>query len=201
MVQVALKVTQAFFDRQAVLDRIGPARARALSKAGAFIQRRAKSSMRARQQPSPPGTPPSVHRGTLRRLLFFSYDDRTQSVVVGPTPLAFVGVVPAALEYGGETRRKNPKRRVRRIGRMGEIAVDGEARGGKHSHRDEATGRLVRFAPIKTAEQARRANRLNAALYGDLWLAGAPVAARPFMRPALAAEMPNFPDLFADSIK
>jgi len=205
MVQVALKVTQAFFDRKAVIDKIGPARARALAKAGAFIQRRAKSSMRERKQPSPPGQPPSVHKGALRRLLFFSYDDRAQSVVVGPVPLNFIGVVPPALEYGGQTRRKNQLRRIRRVGTRGEIELDApparRVRQQWNRKRDQATGRWVRYTHIATAEQARRANRLNAALYGDMWIAGAPVAERPYMRPALAAEMPHFPNLFADSIK
>ncbi len=63
-----------FFDRRAVIDAVGRANVKVLSHAGAFIQRRAKSSIRKRKRASRPGEPPSSHVGTLRNLIYFGFD-------------------------------------------------------------------------------------------------------------------------------
>lgn len=52
-----------FFDRKAVLAAVDKATLRVLSKFGAFVRRRAKSSIRKRKKASPPGQPPSSHSG------------------------------------------------------------------------------------------------------------------------------------------
>lgn len=57
---------------------------RALSKFGAFVRTRAKSSIRKRKKISQPGQPPSSHTGKLKKLIFFGYDREKKSVVVGP---------------------------------------------------------------------------------------------------------------------
>lgn len=112
-----------FFNRKAVLDAVGRAEAAVLSKAGAFVRTRAKSSLRYRKAPSAPGQPPSAHRtmsrtktnrktgvtkvqgvSPLREFLFFAYDRTTRSVVVGPVRLGGkLGNAPAALEKGGDS--------------------------------------------------------------------------------------------------
>jgi len=75
-----------------------------LSKFGAFVRRGAKSSIRNRKATSAPGSPPSSHVGTLKRLIFFAYDPGRKSVVIGPTPFnTSEGVAPPLLEYGGTT--------------------------------------------------------------------------------------------------
>lgn len=101
-------IRQTFFDAPAVLKATDRKRRAGLSKMGAFVRRRAKSSIRKRKKVSLPGQPPSSHVGTLKNLIFFSYDARTDSVVVGPVPFG-PGVAPKALEYGG------PSVRARRI--------------------------------------------------------------------------------------
>jgi hypothetical protein len=101
---VTLKVKEQFFDRKAVTDRVEPARASALSRAGAFIRRRAQSLMRRRKAVSGAGDPPSVHAGQLHDLIFFAYDPAAQSVVAGPVRFRD-GTAPALLEFGGEITR------------------------------------------------------------------------------------------------
>jgi hypothetical protein len=98
---------QAFFDTEAVMNAMDRSVQRSLSRVGAFLRTRMRSSIRKRKQVSQPGAPPSDHGGALKRLLFFAYDSRVRSVVVGP--VLFSGgkssgqepPAPEALEYGG----------------------------------------------------------------------------------------------------
>lgn len=191
--------TEMFFDREAVVEAVGRAGAKALSKAGAFIQRRAKSSIRKRKRASCPGEPPSSHVATLRNRIYFNYDPPTRSVVVGPTPLGGVGVVPPVLEYGGSVpRRRNPRRHRRALGGDGEIRTDGPSSRTTKKNRD---GKLVTYAKLQTPAQVDRANRLNEELYGPEFINEGRIAARPYMGPALQQEMPNLPALWAGSVK
>lgn len=106
---ISLKIKafqQGFFDRKAVLDVVDRATVRALSRFGAFVRTRARTSMRKRKKVSPPGTPPSVHTGLLKKFLFFAYDPERASVVIGPARLNST-IDPAslpALEYGGTAK-------------------------------------------------------------------------------------------------
>jgi len=94
----------AFFDSLAVLKRLDKGKKKCLSKMGAFVRQRARSSIRSRRAVSAPGSPPSSHEGSMRRLLFFAYDESTGSVVVGPVPFRR-GTAPGLLEYGGTSTR------------------------------------------------------------------------------------------------
>lgn len=102
---ITMKIKDMFFDRAAVIDRVGVARVKVLSKIGAFVRRRARSSMRRRKKASAPGKPPSVHAGQLKDMLYFGYDPGTESVVVGPVRFA-KGEAPALNEYGGQAQRR-----------------------------------------------------------------------------------------------
>jgi len=109
-----------FFDRKKVIRAADAAERRNLSKAGAFIRTTAKQSIRRRKGASPPGSPPSSHTGLLKRFIFFGYDRRRRTVVVGPMKLnRKVGNAPEALEHGGTSvvveglRRRRRRRRVR----------------------------------------------------------------------------------------
>ncbi len=94
-----------FFDRPNVIKRIKDGTKSTMSKAGAFIRQRAKSSIRPRKRIAKPGEPPSSHEGTLKRLIFFGYDSSTDSVVIGPK-LSKGGkpTIPHLLEFGGSTK-------------------------------------------------------------------------------------------------
>lgn len=90
-----------FFDRPKVQRAIDRANRRNLSRAGAFVRQRMKTSILKSKQVARPGEPPSSHSGELRRFLFFAYDFSTRSVVVGPEKIGKKGNVPALLEQGG----------------------------------------------------------------------------------------------------
>lgn len=101
-----------FFDKPAVQKAAGKSSKKALSKAGAFIRTTAKRSIRKRKKISKPGFPPSSHSGELKRLIYFSYDMKNDSVVIGP--LLFKSgdqpTVPNVLEFGGIKKYKGKKR-------------------------------------------------------------------------------------------
>ena len=105
---IEMRVKHLFFDRPKVKRAVDRAQRRALSKAGAFIRQRARTSMRKRRGSAPPGQPPHAHEGSLRRLLLFGYDRASDSVVVGPVGFRRGGA-PSTLEFGGRatvTRRR-----------------------------------------------------------------------------------------------
>lgn len=118
---------RSFFDAEAVLKRLDKAERKQLSKLGAFIRQRWRTSLRYRQDPAPAGAPPSVHRSTLRtktnrrtgvakrqavsperEFIFFAFEAESRSVIVGPaktnqTPPKGIGgqTVTEVIEYGG----------------------------------------------------------------------------------------------------
>jgi hypothetical protein len=120
---IGFEKKQFFFDRQIVIDAVGRAGAKNLSKAGSFIQRSARSSLRRRKKVSPPGEPPSVHtkdRVATLKNIWFVFEPRQRSVVVGPLKLngsrlegSNRSTVPALHELGGfavVTSRKQKRR-------------------------------------------------------------------------------------------
>lgn len=110
-----VKVKQLFLDRPAIARYVDRKTLRVFKRFGAFVRLVAQRSMRRRKTASPPGQPPSVHKGQLRKFIFFSLDERRKSVVIGPTLLRPDSPVPALHEHSG-TRRygarvaKYPKR-------------------------------------------------------------------------------------------
>jgi hypothetical protein len=109
-----------FFDRAKVVRATDRASRRVLSRFGAFVRQRAKSSIRSRKgkTTSQPGSPPRSHTGLLKRFILFGYDPRKQSVVIGPAPLPSTrGKASELLEYGGTTtlrdQRSGRRRRAR----------------------------------------------------------------------------------------
>ena len=104
---VAIK--KLFFDRKAVTDKLDPAERKALSKFGAYVRTRSRSSIRSRKKTSAPGQPPSSHVGTLKRLIFFGYDASAKSVVVGPVLGGNSPEAPRVLEEGGPEKLRSGK--------------------------------------------------------------------------------------------
>jgi hypothetical protein len=133
-VGVEFKQKRMFFDRPYVAAQIGKANAAALSRHGAFVQRRARSSLRRRKRVSRPGEPPSVHStsdiATLKNI-WFAYEPAKQSVVIGPLRLNLhsalwdgggrtltTGAVPGILEHGGRVgirKMKMPNGKFERV--------------------------------------------------------------------------------------
>lgn len=162
---------QFFFDRPAVVKAMGRATTTALNRFGGYVRSVARRSMRRRKNGhSQPGQPPFAKSGELRDLLFYAYDPKTRSVVVGP--LGFrtrSGLpVPALHEFGGtRTGRKgetmdvkNPVGRDPKTGRF-------YSRG---FYRVSVEGKVLKFPP------------------------------RPFMNPALKASIPRFALMFKGTV-
>lgn len=135
-----------FFDKAAVQNAIGKKAANALSRFGAFTMKRAQTSIRAvgkrakkaaaksggRVPISAPGEPPVGHTGALRKNIFFAYDGKKKSVVIGPVLLnGSDGTVPKMLEFGGFARRGKKTARYRPRPFM-RPAFDKEIASGKH---------------------------------------------------------------------
>ncbi len=106
MADFGFEIKSLFFDREAVRKRVKPGSARALSKAGAYVRTSARSSIRSRKAVSAAGSPPSAHtkRTPNLRTIFFAFDPRSESVVVGPVRLNGPSSVrvPHILEVGGD---------------------------------------------------------------------------------------------------
>jgi len=110
-----IRVKQLFLDRQAIMRCVDQKTLRVFKRFGAFVRLVAQRSMRRRKAPAPPGQPPSARKGHLRKLIFFSFDERRKSVVVGPILLRSDSPVPALHEHSGVRRygariAKYPKR-------------------------------------------------------------------------------------------
>ena len=110
----------SFFDAAAVQRAVDPAKRKNLSKAGAFVRRRARSSIRRRKKSAPAGQPPSLHADSEPniRTIFFVWEPQRETVVAGPVALPSTkGDATEAQEHGGRVkvirRRKGGKRVVR----------------------------------------------------------------------------------------
>ena len=116
MAKIGFKVTRLFFDRKAVKNAVDRGKRKVLSKFGAFVRQRAKTSIRKRKRTSAPGQPPSSHTGLLKKFIFFAYDRERDSVVIGPERLnQKTGDAPPALEHGGRSRVTSGSRRGKRM--------------------------------------------------------------------------------------
>jgi hypothetical protein len=107
MIDMTLKAAKGgFFDRTKVKNAVDAGTREVLSRFGAFVRQRAKTSIRNSDDISRPGKPPHSHTGLLRKLIYFAYDRQRRSVVIGPTLINEEGsYVPRILEYGGEVTR------------------------------------------------------------------------------------------------
>ena len=115
---LGMKMNQAkalFFDRRSVHSAVDKATHRVLSRFGAFVRTRARTSIRRPKKtnrdgktirlPSEPGEPPRNQTDLLRDSILFAYDPQHRSVVIGPVLLNSKGGhhIPETLEYGGTT--------------------------------------------------------------------------------------------------
>jgi hypothetical protein len=170
-----------------VLKAMDKATRRNLSRFGAFVRRRAQTSIRYRTKPSQAGQPPSAHRSLmrtktnkrtgatrkqqvspLRDLIYFGYDAQAQTVIVGPALFAASRQAKTGLHTIPETLEKSGMSTVT------------EAMSG---------GRWRLLYSLELAQRTTRPTRKRAVR----------IAARSFMAPALAAELPKLASLYANS--
>jgi hypothetical protein len=93
--------TRLFFDRPAVSNALDRGTKRTLSRFGAFVRQRARTSIRKKKGISPAGGPPFSHLGVLRKGILFAYDPQARSVVTGPILAGSQSGAPERLEEGG----------------------------------------------------------------------------------------------------
>lgn len=105
--RINLSVKKLFFDRRRVMSAGDRATRRVLSRFGAFVRTRSRSSIRRRKRISRPGRPPSSHTGLLK-LIYFAFEPRERRVIIGPAKLNGVRAVnaPQVLEEGGRVRNR-----------------------------------------------------------------------------------------------
>jgi len=101
-------IKSMFFDRIKVQRHLDTRSRKVLARFGAYVRQTAKSSIRRRKGTSMPGNPPFSHVGTLKRHIYFAYDAKARSVVIGPVifPGKSGNALPA-LEYGGKSVRND----------------------------------------------------------------------------------------------
>lgn len=176
-----------FFDRAAIENRVKQAKRRILSKMGAFVRTRAISSMLRhavrkgfghkskvsdREGVSPPGEPPYPHTGMLVRWILFAWDDATGGVVVGPMKTNQVFFDRHRMPVTGTVPA------VLEYG--GQITILEWFRAGVWQRADLRSKRRL-------GERPKRWRTVT-------------IAPRPFMGPALQAELPNFPEMLRNSV-
>lgn len=125
----------SFFDRERIERAVDAGTRRVLSRFGAFVRQRAKTSIKKKRGTSPPGSPPYAHvyvnrkannpNGKARKgskfyllpnSIFFSHDASKKTVVIGPTLLngsRRSPTVPELLEQGGTITRGGKSLRYR----------------------------------------------------------------------------------------
>lgn len=171
-----------FFDRAAVTGAVDKATRKVLSRFGAFVRRRARSSIRKRKKVSQPGQPPSGRTGLLKRLLFFAFEPRRQSVVIGPAALnGGYGDGAEMLEHGGTT--------TRRLWVIEPEELAGAKRDAAGRLRT-AAGKFVTGGGEVQFRSGRDAPRVTVRH-----------RARPFMGPAMDAELPGLPGMWRDTVR
>lgn len=168
---ITYNVRNMFFDRLAVQARVDAQKRKRLSKAGAYVQRTARTSLR-RKTTRPAPQPPATHspEPNLRKI-WFVFDPLSASVVVGPVAFnkrlrkSNRTTVPELMEHGGSA----------------EVT----------EYAEEHTLQWMLGAEFFKRKHFRRvAVRRRMARY----------AARPFMGPALDRERGKFPELFRNCI-
>jgi len=174
MTVLEFSITNQFFDRELVDKALDKATKAAMSKAGAFVRTRAKQSIRRSKKSSSPGQQPRAHSKTSPNLktILFAYEPTRKTVVVGPVRLN-------QREFSARGAATVPAR----------LEMGGSATLFQERFRN-GDGTWFRRDRRRAAD-ARKEYRTIQTRY----------AKRPFMAPALAAEAPKFPDLFANAIK
>lgn len=173
------KVDQAksfFFDSDRVLRAVSAARRKVLSKAGAFVRRTAKGLIRKSKHPSKAGRPPHSHTDILKRFLYFAYEPSRDSVIIGPAKTN-------QIFFGGDGEPVT--------GTVPEVLEYGGSITVEEAFNPSAKKwyrRDIRYRRAGTQAEWKRRRRT------------VQIEARPYMGPALAKEMDNFPELWADAV-
>jgi hypothetical protein len=195
------------FDDGPVRQKVRAGNIESLGHGGAAIRRSAKSSIKKRKKPAAKGTPPHTQTRRLPRSLLYAVERNREFAVVGPASRFGRNVhkVAALHEFSGFVGKfRNPRRRIRKLGGGGEVAIATRRRRRRGRFvKDNAALKTLRgtrqgnvrvqFAKLRTPRQVRKANRINEELYGPL-TSQANYPKRPFLGPALKRVAPRLPE-------
>ena len=187
------------FDRPKVRRYVKDKSITSLGHAGGAIRLVARRSIRrTKEKPSQPGTPPHTRRGQLKKALRYNVERQNEKVVIGPTRSGISNIA-STHEFGKRRKVSNPRRRIRKIGDGGEIAIGRPS--GKMVNRTRLGNVSVTFIKLRTPGQVARANRLNRLLYGPDEIIVGNYPKRPLMGPALEKVKDRLPKLWGTSVK
>jgi len=157
---------------------------RAVVRAGAYVRKVARSSIKRSPEPSRPGEPPHTRKGVLKRSILYAAEEDRKSVYVGPSFMD-MGVIGGLHEQGG--RNISPKKpRVYKIGNIGPISEESGA---------QTVGDLPHVR-LKTSDMVRKANELSEKYTKSN--ANAKYPPRPFIGPALEKSRDKIMEFFND---
>lgn len=166
---------------------------RTMPRAGAYIRGIARRSiLRRKTKRSAPGRPPFTRSGRLKNAIRYDVGPARESVAIGPARES-AGHLWQTLEYGGPPAARQLSGASIHVGGWGPIRAAG-------AFSLEKGGSALRIK-LTTAAQVARARRLHEAENARRRQRRRNIAARPFMRPALAAAAPRLPDLWKNSIR
>lgn len=100
-----------FFDNPLIKQSVDYATRKNLSQFGAFVRSDARRSIRKKRGHSQPPKPPHSHTGKLKRFVYFVYEQKRRTVIIGPA--RFAGARPdnlVMLEAGGHRMGNIPTR-------------------------------------------------------------------------------------------
>ena len=184
---VTFKVKEAFFDRPKVIASLKKAKRKALAKAGAFVRKRARSSMKKPGKKktgmaSVPGHPPSNHTsGQSLKSILFAFDTSSGSVIVGPVQFNSSNPTLTGMETTSPGLHERGESATIREYRYIPLAANSD------SVKWSPAKKTGTYKPRPRFLLEERQRRIK-------------YPKRPFMRPALEAEAPKFPELFKNSI-
>lgn len=112
--KITIEAKKFFFDRERVLKAVDAGRRQALGHIGGFTRKTAMRSIRRSSRTSRPGRPPNAHEDRLKKNIWYAYDPRHESVVIGPVQFRS-SIVPQTLEHGGTIRVTNKLLNVQRL--------------------------------------------------------------------------------------
>lgn len=87
-----------FIDQDKIKRTFERSEERAFKSTGAYIRTIGANSIKVGKKPSAPGLPPKTRRKFLKKNIYFAYDRKTRSVVIGPVTYP---VINRLQEFGG----------------------------------------------------------------------------------------------------
>ena len=174
-----------FFDAPAIVAEMDKATRKALSKFGAFVRRRSQTSIRYRVKISDPGQPPSGHRTMTRKKT-----NRKTGMTKVQTVSPLRDFILFAYDAEAQTAIIGPALLNGKTASAGNTIPEALEHSGTMDLLEAL--RHGQWSQVFDAEAAKRKGRA-------VRKRTARVRARPFMNPALEAELPKLPEMYENA--